>query len=92
MKIEICNIVWPIYLAYFLYQNYKWLMASGHQLGTKDGVNSASSVVIFTGLLIVISFSLCQLGFSLAAGGVMMAHLLLEIIHPKLIEKLIKSY
>ena len=58
MKIEICNIVWPIYLAYFLYQNYKWLMASGHQFGTKDGVNSASSVVIFTGLLIVISFSL----------------------------------
>lgn len=92
MKIEICNIVWPIYLAYFLYQNYKWLMASGHQFGTKDGVNSASSVVIFTGLLIVISFSLCQLGFSLASGGVMMAHLLLEIIHPKLIEKLIKSY
>ncbi|MBK7009870.1 MAG: hypothetical protein IPO65_01605 [Saprospiraceae bacterium] len=84
--------VWPIYLAYFLYQNYKWLMASGHQFGTKDGVNAASSEVIFTGLLIVISFSLCQLGIPLAAGGVMIVHLLLEIIHPKLIDRLIKAY
>lgn len=89
---EICNVVWPIYLAYFLYQNYKWLMASGHQFGTKDGVNAASSEVIFTGLLIVISFSLCQLGIPLAAGGVMIVHLLLEIIHPKLIDRLIKAY
>ncbi|MBK7222453.1 MAG: hypothetical protein IPH94_14310 [Saprospiraceae bacterium] len=92
MKMEICNVVWPIYLAYFLYQNYKWLMASGHQFGTKDGVNAASSEVIFTGLLIVISFSLCQLGIPLAAGGVMIVHLLLEIIHPKLIDRLIKAY
>lgn len=92
MTLEICNTVWPIYLIFFLYQNYKWMMASGHQFGERDTTNNASSGVIFTALLIVISFSFCQLGLSKIAAMIMAIHLLIHLIRPQLIDRWIKAY
>lgn len=67
-------------------------MASGHKFGTKDKENEASSGVIFTALLIVISFSFCQLNLSWAGGVVMSIHMLIHAINPHLIERWIKAY
>jgi hypothetical protein len=82
MEIQFCTYLWPIYLCYFVYLNYKWLMAAGHNFGSKNTTNAATADVLFTAVLIVISFSLCQLQLSGFSAGVMAFHLLVSAIRP----------
>ena len=78
-----CGLIWPFYLVYFLYLNYKWLMAAGHRFGEKDKINLASADVLLTALLIVISFSLCQLELQAVSAGVMLVHLVITQCKPR---------
>ncbi len=91
MEMPLCNLVWPVYLGYFVYLNYKWLMAAGHNFGCKNTANAASADVVFTAILIVISFSFCQLHLPAFSASVMAFHLTVILFKPNWIANWIHS-
>ncbi|HRD08741.1 MAG TPA: hypothetical protein PK037_14275, partial [Saprospiraceae bacterium] len=54
-----------------------------HNFGCKNTINAATADVLFTAVLIVISFSFCQLQLSAFSAGVMAFHLLVSAVRPR---------
>ncbi|MBK8700734.1 MAG: hypothetical protein IPN29_14825 [Saprospiraceae bacterium] len=75
-----CWMVWPVYLLYFLYQNYRWFMASGHRFGSREHHYEATLEVISSGLLMILCFVLCRGGFGLISSVILLSHLFLVLI------------